>query len=363
MSIRFSCDCGQPLRVGDDAAGSRFKCPRCGEMAQVPAADAGGGAQPAGPHAQPEAQKPRQAGGATVHLTYPGQFFWFDVAVDVLLDGQSVGKGFLKKGVDLSLPTTVGSHTLELVFFNKRTLFSLDLPVPGTYEARVRYTKMRGGFSDKLDLVPPAGPSGPVPLPAAAVGQQVGPQASPAMGFFPCVLADVDTAGPDGLLWAAGATKSLRSAIVRFQDGTMTISAEDATGGSHPILSVPTEQVAPVQERPWRRAGYVGSLVGKTLMVGVALGAVIAFMVGREGGTRGGMLGVVIAASLGFGVVLASLFVLIPGLIRARKKLVCLLFRIGQDQALAALVRPEELPRARQVLASFGVRVESQRAE
>jgi hypothetical protein len=38
MSIRFRCSCGQKLRVGDDKAGQRAKCPRCKSAVTVPAA-------------------------------------------------------------------------------------------------------------------------------------------------------------------------------------------------------------------------------------------------------------------------------------------------------------------------------------
>ncbi len=37
MPIRFSCACGKVLKVGDEHAGKRSKCPSCGEVSQVPA--------------------------------------------------------------------------------------------------------------------------------------------------------------------------------------------------------------------------------------------------------------------------------------------------------------------------------------
>ncbi len=38
MAIEFSCRCGRTLRVKDEHAGRRVKCPGCGSVAQVPAA-------------------------------------------------------------------------------------------------------------------------------------------------------------------------------------------------------------------------------------------------------------------------------------------------------------------------------------
>ena len=38
MPITFACDCGKQLRVADEYAGKRAKCPECGEVATVPSA-------------------------------------------------------------------------------------------------------------------------------------------------------------------------------------------------------------------------------------------------------------------------------------------------------------------------------------
>jgi hypothetical protein len=37
--IQFSCDCGRKLKVKDDLAGRKIKCPECAEVLRVPAAD------------------------------------------------------------------------------------------------------------------------------------------------------------------------------------------------------------------------------------------------------------------------------------------------------------------------------------
>ncbi|MBC8116611.1 MAG: hypothetical protein H7062_19635 [Candidatus Saccharimonas sp.] len=40
MSIRASCDsCGKQLKVRDEAAGKRVKCPDCGSVVQIPEPD------------------------------------------------------------------------------------------------------------------------------------------------------------------------------------------------------------------------------------------------------------------------------------------------------------------------------------
>ena len=41
MSIKFACEsCGRELKVRDDAAGKRVRCPDCSTMIEIPAADA-----------------------------------------------------------------------------------------------------------------------------------------------------------------------------------------------------------------------------------------------------------------------------------------------------------------------------------
>jgi phage FluMu protein Com len=41
MPIEFACShCGQILRVGDDTAGKRAKCPKCQSVVPIPAASA-----------------------------------------------------------------------------------------------------------------------------------------------------------------------------------------------------------------------------------------------------------------------------------------------------------------------------------
>ncbi|MBI4615186.1 MAG: hypothetical protein HY720_16345 [Planctomycetes bacterium] len=36
MAIRFECSCGKRLSAGEDRAGGRVRCPRCGEVVVVP---------------------------------------------------------------------------------------------------------------------------------------------------------------------------------------------------------------------------------------------------------------------------------------------------------------------------------------
>jgi len=75
MAIEFRCrSCGKLLRVADAAAGRQARCPACGELGPVPAADA---PQPShdsmpewGPHAVTPAP-PRTAAGSPFALTPP----------------------------------------------------------------------------------------------------------------------------------------------------------------------------------------------------------------------------------------------------------------------------------------------------
>src|SRR5437588_9164085 len=40
MSIRVTCECGKELRVKDEYAGKRGKCPSCGKILQIPQPEA-----------------------------------------------------------------------------------------------------------------------------------------------------------------------------------------------------------------------------------------------------------------------------------------------------------------------------------
>ena len=42
MPITFSCGCGRSLKVADELAGKRVRCPACNKAAEVPPADDGG---------------------------------------------------------------------------------------------------------------------------------------------------------------------------------------------------------------------------------------------------------------------------------------------------------------------------------
>ncbi len=97
MPIDMTCECGQRLRFHEGLAGRQFKCKNCGKVGVV--------------RGEPTSCLSASGSDAAIlHVLYPGKFFWWDVTVEVLLDGQPVGTGLLKKGIKLRIPTKVGSQ-------------------------------------------------------------------------------------------------------------------------------------------------------------------------------------------------------------------------------------------------------------
>jgi phage FluMu protein Com len=81
MPITFSCPCGKILRVADEHAGKRVKCPACNTISSVPAPEpepvfeivepAPKPVTPARPVARPVAEEDEETGG-TYGLARPG---------------------------------------------------------------------------------------------------------------------------------------------------------------------------------------------------------------------------------------------------------------------------------------------------
>lgn len=76
MTIAFSCECGKTLRVKDDLAGRRVRCPECQEILTVPEEAQGGIQSPAAARERSTAPPPlpprRRAESEDVELPLPG---------------------------------------------------------------------------------------------------------------------------------------------------------------------------------------------------------------------------------------------------------------------------------------------------
>ncbi len=58
MPIEFTCACGRRLRVAEDVAGKRARCPACDAVSRVPASSAGRRGQPSRAASGPDAESP-----------------------------------------------------------------------------------------------------------------------------------------------------------------------------------------------------------------------------------------------------------------------------------------------------------------
>ncbi|MGI8980697.1 MAG: hypothetical protein ACR2FY_15835 [Pirellulaceae bacterium] len=167
--ITFSCSsCGKLLTVKEELAGKTGKCPVCQVPITVPktsiAPAAAIPAPPSPPAARVRPPAPSQSPASPtarepviLQVVFPGKFFWIDMEVQVSLDGKLIGTGFLKKGVNVQVQTTPGSHTLETEFMSLKQAYQVNLTAGGTYVANLRYSALVGNFTSTLDLRAPGG--------------------------------------------------------------------------------------------------------------------------------------------------------------------------------------------------------------
>jgi serine/threonine protein kinase len=90
--------------------------------------------------------------GVSVRLIYPGEKFFFDAGIDVLFDGQPVGKGTVTKGFDFTVDTAPGNHQLEVKVILRSKYYFLQLQQPGKYEVRLHYDKIWATFANRIDV-------------------------------------------------------------------------------------------------------------------------------------------------------------------------------------------------------------------
>jgi hypothetical protein len=93
-------------------------------------------------------------GEASLRIFYAGQFFIGDAKVDLILDGNPIGRGTAKTGIDITLPCATGRHSLLLKLLGglHKKEYSFELPVAGTYEAHLTYDRVAGTFTNKIQM-------------------------------------------------------------------------------------------------------------------------------------------------------------------------------------------------------------------
>ena len=69
-----------------------------------------------------------------------------DQDLAVFFDGEGVGLGSIRQGFDARTVTTVGSHELQLRWWNHSQTFAVHFPEPGNYEAELRWNMFWAKF-------------------------------------------------------------------------------------------------------------------------------------------------------------------------------------------------------------------------
>ena len=107
------------------------------------------------PAAKKSSKKLRPVRRAPVmfRLLYSGDWFIFDSRIEVFLDGCNIGKGSAIHGINLTLGTNVGNHSLELRVNFRSKCYLLQFMKEGDYEVRLYYDRMWSTFSDRIDVV------------------------------------------------------------------------------------------------------------------------------------------------------------------------------------------------------------------
>jgi hypothetical protein len=91
---------------------------------------------------------------ATLHLLYGGAILIADGKFDVVFDGRPIGTGWFKKGLDLTIKTSPGTHKLQLRLLGglRKKEYSFALGTGGAYEATFTYSNTKGTFNDDFSL-------------------------------------------------------------------------------------------------------------------------------------------------------------------------------------------------------------------
>ena len=126
----FCAECGAPVRrcsrCGELVKEGAAYCGQCGAAVNQVAPDNGAGVSPSAPISYPvAAQAPATSGYVRLTLGEIG-FFFGQITITILIDGNAVRTIQMNETVDLLVP--VGRHTLELVQVY-HSVATLNIPV------------------------------------------------------------------------------------------------------------------------------------------------------------------------------------------------------------------------------------------
>lgn len=239
-------------------------------------------------------------------VSYPGQFFLFDVEVKLELDGKPVGTGYVKKGIDSTISCLTGTRKLEVSFLNKKTEYYLPLNKPGEWTIHLKYNKAKGGFDDEYQLMDPEGSDVDTNDPHAfechilknaAIGQE---RVMPLSLFF-------------------GAP--FRDSIVRVQDNRFDLKARAQGGELNSLVEIPGNEVVGLEIVPFGFIDvckqFLKIFLLAVLNYSIVIGLTTILSMGFSDWIR--YINIVLPGCLVGGLVLAGMFVLIPTLLSGRR--------------------------------------------
>ena len=94
-----------------------------------------------------------------LQISRPGVKVFFDASVEVLLDGQSVGEGSVKQGLDITISTDNRYHEIRLRQtawgFSRERRYAIAGLVPGKYWFKINYEftlREAGNYTKNFEL-------------------------------------------------------------------------------------------------------------------------------------------------------------------------------------------------------------------
>lgn len=100
------------------------------------------------PDAEPAAGPP-----VKLRIFFKPNWLLADCDIQVFSKGQQLGSGSVNGGVDIRIAGPVGHHDLELRYGPRVTHHALHVPMPGWYQAELKYKPMSGSFSMEVHRV------------------------------------------------------------------------------------------------------------------------------------------------------------------------------------------------------------------
>lgn len=243
-----------------------------------------------------------EVGDHQVSLTvsYPGQFFLFDVEVKLELDGKLIGIGYVKKGINTTITCRSGLRKLQVLFMNKKTEYHLPLNKPGNWKVHLSYNKSKGGFDDVFQLVDPSGDNADTTDPNA----------------FECRVLKNGPLGHNeaAVQFSEFVGAPFRDAVARVQDDTLHLKARAIGGELNTLGEIPGDEIIGVEIVSFGIIDLAKHALKSLLLAGIGFTVAIIMATIPSVGFRDWIryANYTLTGSLVGGFLIAALFMVIP---------------------------------------------------